>query len=152
MPCTQTLLGRLWAAYPEAKVGQYGYEAPCLDGDCLAAAAQFLGGSYCMSRYAGGTPQNCILRLLQYVQTIYVDALQAATPKPQYTGMNVLGAVQEASGVPGASAGHMNVTGGGARCEWMTACVHPTYGTPTAKAIGSAFWDLWLEPIVRAQY
>ena len=150
MPCTQTLLTNLWAKHPSAKVGQYGYEAPCMDGDCLAAAAEFLGGSYCLSRYTGGTPQNCILRLLQYVQSIYVDALQAATPKPKFTGMNLLGAVQQASGVPGASAGHLNVTGGGAKCDWMTSCVHPTYGTPTAKAIGSAFWSLWLEPILKS--
>ena len=69
---------------------------------------------------------------------------------PQYTGMNVLGAVQAASGVPGASVGHLNVTGGGAKCEWMTYCVHPTYGTPTADAIGKAFWDQWVGPIVGA--
>jgi hypothetical protein len=149
--CTRSLLAGLWAAYPDAKVGQYGYEAPCMDGGCLAAAAQFLGGSYCLERYTGGTPQDCVLRLLQYVQTISVDALQAETPKPRYTGMNLLGACQGASGVPGASAGHLNVTGGGSKCKWMTACVHPIYGTPTAQAIGSAFWDLWLKPIVAAR-
>ena len=149
MPCTQMLFDNLWAKYPAAQVGQYGYEAPCMDGDCLAASAEFLGGSYCLSRYQGGTPQNCILRLLQYVQSIYVDALQAATPKPKFTGINLLGAVQQASGVPGASAGHLNVTGGGAKCAWTTACVHPTYGTPTAKAIGRAFWDLWLDPLLK---
>ena len=150
--CTRTLLSGLWAAYPNAKVGQYGYEAPCLEGGCVAAAAEFMGGSYCTSsRYTGGTPQNCILRLLQYVQTIFVDALQAETPTPKYTGFNLLGACQGASGVPGASAGHPNVTGGGSKCEWMTACVHPIYGTPAAQAIGAAFWDLWLEPIVAAR-
>ena len=151
LPCTQTLLAHLWAEFPNAKVGQYGYEAPCLDGDCLSAAAQFLGGSYCLRRYKGGTPENCILRLLQYTQVLTVDVLQAATPKPKYTGMDVLGACQAASGVPGASTGHMNLTGSGSKCEWMTACVHPTYSTPTATAIGKAFWNLWLEPIVGAQ-
>ena len=43
------------------------------------------------------------------------------------------------------------MTGGGSKCEWMTACVHPIYGTPAAQAIGAAFWDLWLEPIVAAR-
>jgi hypothetical protein len=149
--CTKTLLENLHTTYPNAKVGQYNYMSTCLDGECLSAAADFLGGSYCTSaRYTAGTPKNCILRLLQYWQTIYVDALQAVYPKPLYTGMNVQGAVQAASGVPGSSIGHLNVDGDGAKCAWMTECVHPTYGTPTSDAIRDAFWDIWLGPILGA--
>lgn len=150
MPCTTTLLQHLWTAFPSAKVGQYNYMDTCMDGDCQSASAEFLGGSYCTSGRFKGAPSECMLTLLAYWQTIMVDALQATYPKPQYTGMNVLGAVQAASGVPGASVGHLNVTGGGAKCEWMTYCVHPTYGTPTADAIGKAFWDQWVGPIVGA--
>ena len=148
MPCAETLLSNLWRDFPRAKVGQYGYEAPCMDGECLAAAAQFLGGSFCLERYKGGTPQSCILRLLLELQHTYVDALQEAIPKPRYTGMNLLGAVQAASGDKAARTGHLDVNGGGAKCAWMTACVHPLYATPAAKAIGDAFWNLWLEPII----
>ena len=80
---------------------------------------------------------------LQYWQSIYVDALQIKYPKPQYTGINLLGACQAASGVPGASVGHPVATAG-SKCSWMIACVHPKYGTPTATAVGDAMWDLWL--------
>ena len=56
--------------------------------------------------------------------------------------------MQEASGVPGASMGHLNVTGGGAKCEYMTSCVHPVYGTPAADAIGQGFYDLWISQVL----
>lgn len=151
LPCTTSLLDNLWKAFPNAKVGQYNYMATCMESyggeDCAAASAEFLGGSFCMSGKMG-MPSFCMLSLLEHWQTLMVDATQATYPSPQYTGMNVLGAVQQASGVPGASIGHLNLTGGGAKCEWMTSCVHPTYGTPTADALGEAFWELWLRPIL----
>merc|ERR1719155_288215 len=140
MPCTTTLLENLWSAYPNAKVGMYNYEVSCMDDSCLAASEQFLGGSYCGRQ---PEPVKCIVQQLQHWQTVYVDALQQRYAAPKFTGMNVLGAVQQASGVPGASIGHP-VTSAGSRCDWMLACVHPKYGTPTATAIGEAMWELWL--------
>ena len=62
--------------------------------------------------------------------------------------MNLLGAIQQALGVPGASVGRLNITGGGAPHEWMIYCVHPIYGTPAAEAVRDALWDLWLAPLV----
>jgi hypothetical protein len=32
LPCTTTLLEHLWAAYPNASVGSYNYEVPCMEG------------------------------------------------------------------------------------------------------------------------
>ena len=140
---------------------------PCLGTeDCIEAAAQFLGGAYCLNKgldragrlptaagvevveaTSGGGDDDpriaCLVSQIQLWQTLYVDALQAKYPRPQYTGMNVQGACQAASGVKGASIGHPVATAG-SRCDWMIACVHPKYGTPTATAVGEAMWDLWL--------
>jgi hypothetical protein len=151
MGCTQTLFNGLWKEWPTTKVGQYNYMATCMQGECLLEGAAYLGGPFCLeTRHSHGSPTECMLKLLEYWQTIFVDALQRQYPKPQYTGMNILGAVQHASGVPGASLGHLNVSGGGAKCDWMHDCVHAKYGTPAAKAIGDAMWSLWLEPLVRS--
>ena len=41
MKCTETLLDNLWKTFPEAKVGQYNYDIPCLDTqDCLEDGAR----------------------------------------------------------------------------------------------------------------
>ena len=138
MGCTISLFEGLWSVFPNARIGQYNYEVPCVEGGCLAAASQFIGGAYCK-----GEPQ-CMIKAMLHWQTIYVDALQKRYAQPAYTGMNILGAVQHASGVAGASRGHPVPTEG-AKCEWMVGCVHPKYGTPTATAIGTALWDLWLK-------
>jgi hypothetical protein len=113
-------------------------------GGSNSAAEEFLGGSFCARQGAGAI--SCLVQTLEYWQTIYVDALQRtfSSPPGRFTGMNILGAVQQASGVPGASVGHP-ATSAGSKCEWMTACVHPTYGTPAATAVGKAMWDLWLK-------
>jgi len=142
--CTETLLEYFWAAFPAAKVGQYNYEMGCLDSSCIEAVAEFLGGSYCLK---SADPKTCVGNALQYWQTIYVDSLQKKYPQPQYTGMNVLGAVQKASGVPGAEVGKL-VPGAGAHCDWEVACVHPKYGTPSGTAIADAMWDLWLSKVI----
>jgi hypothetical protein len=147
--CTATLLEALWQRYPHARVGQYNYMATCMHGECLLEDSTYLGGPFCLgARRRSADPSECMLRLLAYWQSIFVDALQRRYAAPRYTGMNLLGAVQHASGVPGASVGHLNVSGGGARCEWMKGCVHPIYGTPAAKAVGAAMWSLWLKPLV----
>lgn len=138
LACTTTLFEHLWAKFPNARLGQYNYEVPCVEGACVEAASAFIGGAYCK----GQLP--CMISAMQYWQSIYVDALQARYPRPSYTGMNILGAVQQASGVAGASRGHPVLTAG-SKCDWMVECVHPKYRTPTATAVGTALWDLWLK-------
>ena len=91
-----------------------------------------------------------MVKQIVHWQGIYVDYLQQRYSAPRFTGMNVLGAAQQASGISGASVGHP-VTTGGSRCDWMVECVHPKYGTPTATAIGSAMWDLWLSNLTNVR-
>ena len=141
MPCTTALLEGLWKSFPSARVGMYNYEVSCLDSSCIETGEGFLGGNYCAR---SADPVACVIEQLSFWQTIYVDELQRRYHAPQFTGMNVLGACQQASGVSGASPGHPVLTGG-SRCDWMVACVHPKYGTPTATAIGDAMWSSWLE-------
>ena len=95
LPCTISLLEHLWSTYPNAKVGMYNYEIPCTVGDCLEADLQFIGGSYCAKQK---DVVGCMVAGLVHWQQIYVDHLQQLYPAPKFTGMNVLGAAQEASG------------------------------------------------------
>ena len=53
--CTTGLFENLWAAYPDAKVGQYNYMATnmdesCQEENCMESSAQFLGGDFCLVR------------------------------------------------------------------------------------------------------
>lgn len=149
--CTTGLFDNLWTTFPYVKIGQYNYMATQMDEDCggencLESSAQFIGGSYCLDTHAGG-PTECMLTLLEYFQTIYVDAIQAMYPAPQYTGMNILGSTQMANDVPGASISELNVTGAGAKCEMMISCVHPMYGTSAADIMGQGWWDQWLSAV-----
>ncbi|GMH82320.1 hypothetical protein TrST_g12548 [Triparma strigata] len=143
MECTKTLLDGLWKGFPDAKVGMYNYEVPCVEDYCLEESANFLGGDYCLSQ---SSPIGCMVDLLSYWQTIYVDALEVMYGKEKFTGMNMLGVAQQASGVPGASQGNPS-RDAGSKCEWMTSCVHPTYGTKTADAIGEVLWMDWLRNV-----
>ena len=61
--------------------------------------------------------------------------------------MNILGTVQKAAGIPGASVGRL-VVGQGARCDWEVECVHAKYGTPAATGIATAMWDLWVSKVL----
>jgi len=140
--CTVTLLEGLWAKFPNAKVGMYIYEVPDVSGECIEEAANFLGGEYCLNKGDGAV--SCMVEQLEYWQTFYVDHLQGSYAKPNFTGMNVLGACQEASSVPGASPGNP-VRTAGSKSEYTTSCVHPTYNTPTATAVGEQIWKQWLQ-------
>ena len=114
------------AASPTRKPGDPPREpCPCLD--TIEQIDKDLGRTFPQHRLIA-TPegQASLRRLLRAY-------CAGRNPRTGYCqGMNVLGAVQQASGVPGAYPGHLNVTGGGARCEWMRGCVHPAYGTPAA--------------------
>ena len=71
-----------------------------------------------------------------------VGTTQRRFPAPQYTGLNILGTVQAAGGVPGAATGQPNMSVG-SPCELMHSCVHPEHGKAGATAIGDAFWRLF---------
>ena len=92
---------------------------------------------------------TCMDETTLHWQKIYVDALDTHYNQPggapgggSYAGLNILGAVQAAGGVPGASIGHP-VIGVDSPCDLETMCVHPTHGKAGATAVGEAFWDLY---------
>jgi hypothetical protein len=143
MVCTETLLTELWKEFPDARVGMFNYEVPAMDGYCLEGAAEFLGGEYCLGE---ADEVACMVNLLSYYQAIYVDVLSAKYSAPKFTGMNILGACQKASGVADADVGSPSVTAG-TKLEWMDACVHPIYGTPAADAVGEEMWKQWLKDL-----
>ncbi|GMI28057.1 hypothetical protein TeGR_g6041 [Tetraparma gracilis] len=101
MACTETMLGKLWEEFPDTKVGMYNYEVPDMAGSCLDG------------------DRRCMVKLLACFQTVYVDALAANFSTDAFTGMDVLGACQKASGVPGAEAGSPAFAAG-TKSEWMT--------------------------------
>ena len=128
--CTDTLLTELWTVYPSAKVMQCGYDIPCEEGQCATQSRN----PYC------GNNVTC-----QNVGTVAWQPmlLELEDKYPgRYAGLNVLGAVQKAGGVPGADVGAPDLTRG-SPCGLMTSCVHPTYGKAGASAVGEAFWELY---------
>ena len=103
-------------------------------------------------RDAGTFNKTCHTELTQYWQGIGVDATARKYAGQPYTGLNVLGTVQMAGNVTGASVGHP-VMGVGSPSELMLECVHPKYEHNVSKAkegrgataIGEAFWDLYFK-------
>ncbi len=134
--CSAALLGAFFDAFPASQAMQCGYDVQCADAawahcmDVLESRAPFCGANV-----------TCANALLVAWQEDLVAPLEARFA-PRYAGINVLGAVQVAGGVPGAAVGAPALDVG-APCEWETSCVHPTYGTPAEQAIGDAFWDLY---------
>ena len=133
--CTETLLTRLWAAFPSTEVMQCGYDIPCEAGSqCLGVMESrnfFCGHNVTCQNFGNVQWQPMLLEL------------EHKFPG-KYTGLNILGTVQQAAGVPGASVGQP-VLDRGSPCGLMTYCVHPTYGQAGASAIGDAFWELYFE-------
>jgi len=76
--------------------------------------------------------------------SIYLDDMKEKFSPPMYTTLFMMGTIQKAEGVVGADVGKP-VLDRGAKCEWETDCVHPSYNTPAGKAWGDAFWDLYFK-------
>ena len=129
--CSVSLLDGLRKAYPAAKVVQCGYDIPCEDGEC--AEQQRL--PFC------GTNKTCANSMTVAWQDMLLS-LAPHYPPGFYTGINVLGAVQQAGGVAGASVGNP-VLDHGSPCALMSGCVHPTHGKAGATAVMDAFWTLY---------
>jgi hypothetical protein len=132
--CTSTLLETYWAKYPKSKVFQCGYDIPCLEGKCMLL--DMLRNPYC------GTNITCITTAMVEWQRMEIGVRQQKYPQPRYTGLNILGTVQKAAGVPGADVGKPVLDKGGP-CEWEFGCVHPKPKTPTWYAVAETFWDLF---------
>ena len=135
--CTDTLLSHFWAKYPRARVMQCGYDLPCEQGRCVPAPRN----PFC------GSNVTCLGESGLAWQPMLLTPLAQKYPH-NYTGINIMGTVQMAGGVVGASTGHPVLTQG-SPCGLMTACVHPRYGKAGAKAVGTAFWDLYFKDATR---
>ncbi len=149
--CTKSLLGGLFEQSPETRVVQCGYDLPALIGaNCMAQAAA--RAPFC------GSSVECAVKSLWDLQEMFFTPLErefntGATQK--YTGLNIVGAIQEATGQYGpkgcgaddqaepcrtATIGNP-LRDRGSEKEYMTSCVHPTYPGKGAQAVGEALWD-----------
>lgn len=138
--CTSTLLEAYWGAYPRSKVFQCAYDLQCLEDSCIPTAVART--PFC------GSNVTCHTTMHVYWQELEIAARQQKYPQPQYHGLNILGTVQKAAGVPGADVGKPALDQGGP-CEWESGCVHPKKDTPAWYAVGEAFWDLFFSRYIQ---
>jgi len=110
--CTSSMLTPFWKASPKTRVMQCGYDLSCMGSasnpkQCLPSnRIPFCKCNVSCSTEATVAWQKPLLEPL-------------AAKFPLYTGLNVLGTVQAAGGVVGASTGHLVMTQG-SPCELMT--------------------------------
>lgn len=135
--CTDELLDSYWKLHPTSTVVQCGYDLPCEAGGCIPESRN----PFC------GTNVTCLNEGGLHFQKIMVDArVKRYNGSRPYIGLNVVGAVQAAGGVPGAAVGKP-VLSVGSPCDLMSECVHPTYGKAGAVAVAEAFWDLYFKSV-----
>jgi len=134
--CHSILFDNFYKAYPNAKIVQHGYEIPCASSLCLRTVVGKFSGGYC------GSNITCSNSFLQEWNAKHLDGLQARYPKPAYTAAPLIGAAQKASKVPGADYNKPVVTAS-VRCDWETACVHPSYNTPAGQAWADGMWEFY---------
>lgn len=115
---------------------QCGYDFPCQTGRCIGIDDHRF--PFC------GANQTCLDQTTVQWQQIYIGPLKARYEelRRNYTGLDILGTVQQAGGIAGATVGHPAM-GQGSPCDLITECVHPTYGKAGATAVGEAFWNLY---------
>jgi len=88
------------------------------------------------------TNVSCLTHSTVAWQAMLLDPLNKLYGKDGYTGINIVGSIQMAGGVSGASPGKP-VLDQGSPCSLMTECVHPTHGKAGATAVGEAFWSMY---------
>jgi len=138
--CTASLLETYWKSYPLSRVMQCGYDFPCATGRCMPAPRI----PFCKKNV------TCTSEVTLHWQGEHIGELQSryTAMHKNYTGLNVLGTVQMAGGVPGAAVGKP-IVGTGSPCDLMTECVHPTHGKAGATAVGEAFWSLYFSKYLK---
>jgi len=143
--CTKQLLDPFFARFPNSKVLQINYDVPCENLICESLiSGRFLGGAYCKGN------KTCHNLMGIYWSSVYVEQLQKEYSQPQYTGLNIMGTVQQANGIAGASPGNLVLSRGSGECSVTKEilCIHPAYGTPMATAIGDQFWSQFFSKYV----
>lgn len=126
--CTDVLLKPVWEAWPNTKVVQCGYDIECESRDCVPIVKV----PYC------GQDIHCRHYLLAEWQKMLLERRLSGG----YTGLNILGTLQMAGGMAGATPGSP-ILESGSPCDMVASCVHPIAGSTGAKAIAQAFWDLY---------
>mmetsp|Transcript_24166 Transcript_24166/g.53582 ORF Transcript_24166/g.53582 Transcript_24166/m.53582 type:complete len:304 (+) Transcript_24166:39-950(+) len=134
--CSELLLDNYFRTFPYSKVLLTGYDAPCESDLCLLTLDRPFDGRYC------GLNRTCSNSLAFFWEEIYIRALTSRYKEPSFTGVNLVGTSQVAAGVPGARVGKP-VLDQGSPCQWMTLCLHPSYGTPTGRAWGETMWNVF---------
>merc|ERR1712151_22465 len=134
--CTDKMLEAYWDKFPKSKVFQAAYDIPCAEGLKCQAIAKI------RNPYCSASDTTCHNSFQVFWQETEIGGRQRKYLQPRYTGLNILGAVQKAAGIPGADVGKPVLDQGGP-CKWMDKCVHPRPGSPAAEAVGEAFWDLF---------
>jgi len=110
LPRTEKLLEAAWAAHPHVSIAMFGYELLDWDGSSFCQGFEY--EEFSRFECPGEQQRNvsCAThaqaRLLQFE---YVDALQRkyGATRP-FQGLNLLGTLQQAGGVPDATPGHPN--------------------------------------------
>lgn len=133
--CTSSLLDNYWHAFPKSKVMECNYDVPCENQACRGMDSGYLG-AFCRGNV------QCWNTMAVHWVSQYIGKLAQKYPEPKYTAVHIEGTDQMAAGIPGASVG-VPVLDRSGPCLQLVDCVHPIYGTPAAKAIGEAFWDLY---------
>jgi hypothetical protein len=101
---TDRILMPLFEAFPDVHVYQFGYEI--LDWAGSAACKRYSGPEFRGVCSSWMDTTCCVKTQQKYLQTLYVDALAAKYHgKYNYHGVNLLGTLQKAGGVPGADVG-----------------------------------------------
>ena len=86
--------------YPASRVMQCGYDFPCQTGRCIGVDDHRF--PFC------GANETCLDQTTVQWQQIYIGALKARYKEmgQNYTGLDIIGTVQQAGGVAGATVGH----------------------------------------------
>ena len=145
---TAIILDALFAAHPDVHVYQWGYEI--LDWKasefCEGFGDSELKSCCCPRGWKDATCMNTYAR--DYLQIKYVGALAERYAAQNYHGLNLLGTLQAAGGVPGASVGQpvlseysppgsvINASGDPWACVHLTATGFHTMYVELAKQMG----------------
>ena len=140
--CSRAMLGPFLTEYPDAKVMQCGYDVSCVQGRCAEIAAQ--RAPFCHKK---GLNISCDVDFAMAWQPLLLTPLAKRFPG-RYTGIDILGTVQQAYGIPGALIGSPSLTEL-PPCSLYKYCVHPQ--SRAATAVMEAFWDLYYSKELRDQ-
>jgi len=114
---TKIFLDPLFAAFPNIRVVQFGYDILTFSKGIICPALGEIVLPKCKLN------ATCINTNFLQLQTGYVESLNKFYPN--HDSLNILGTMQAAGGVPGASVGHPNLSRYSPDNLMQTNCIHP---------------------------